>query len=51
MLIGMVVVFGGFLVIFGVPFICGYYQIIKQEQHEQQKANASNKSTNSKTST
>ena len=51
MLIGMVVVFGGFLVIFGVPFICGYYQIIKQEQREQEKANASNKSTNSKPNT
>ncbi len=39
MLIGMIVVFGGFLVIFGVPFIYGYYQITKQERKEKSNKN------------
>ena len=46
MLIGMTVILGTFLIVFVIPFYREYYQVTKKEQREQEKANASNKSTN-----
>lgn len=51
MLIGMTIILGTFLTAFVIPFYREYYQIIKKEQREQEKANASNKSTKSKPNT
>lgn len=51
MLIGMTVILGTFLIVFVIPFYREYYQVTKKEQREQEKANASNKSTNSNPNT
>ena len=51
MLIAMTIILGTFLIVYVIPFYREYYQIMKKEQREQEKANASNKSTNSKPNT
>ena len=43
MLIGVTVILGTFLIVFVIPFYREYYQIIKKEQREQEKAYASKK--------
>lgn len=48
MLICMTVILGTFLIVFVIPFYREYYQIMKKEQREQEKVNASNKSSHSK---